>query len=62
VSEERYRLLSAELEQRVALRTSELAARNHEIQALLDSIPDTVLICDGSGAVISSHSPPTSRN
>jgi PAS domain S-box-containing protein len=46
-----------ELEGRVNLRTAELAARNSEIQALLDSIPDTVLLCDGSGAVISSHSP-----
>jgi len=56
-SEERYRLLNMELEQRVALRTSELAARNSEIQALIDSIPDTVLMCDGNGAVISSHLP-----
>ncbi len=49
-SEERFRLLNVELEQRVALRTS-------EIQALLDSIPDTVLLCDESGAVVSSYSP-----
>ena len=56
-SEERYRQLNAELEQRVALRTGELAARNHEIETLLDSIPDIVLLCDGSGTVISSHSP-----
>ena len=56
-SEERYRLLNLELEQRVAHRTGELAARNSEIQALIDSIPDTVLVCDGNGAVISSHSP-----
>jgi signal transduction histidine kinase len=56
-SEERYRQLNAELEQRVALRTDELAARNRETQALLDSIPDTVLLCDGSGTVLSSHSP-----
>ncbi|MES1166643.1 MAG: PAS domain S-box protein, partial [Pseudomonadota bacterium] len=48
---------NSELEQRVALRTSELAARNREIEALLDSIPDTVLLCDQNGAVISSHSP-----
>jgi signal transduction histidine kinase len=56
-SEARYRLLNTELEQRVALRTSELAARNRETQALLDSIPDTVLLCDERGAVLSSHSP-----
>jgi PAS domain S-box-containing protein len=48
---------NAELEERVALRTNELTGRNREIEALLDSIPDTVLLCDGSGAVISSHSP-----
>lgn len=47
-----------ELEERVALRTDELAARNREIQALLDSIPDTVLLCDASGTMISAHSPP----
>jgi signal transduction histidine kinase len=56
-SEERFRLLNLELEQRVSLRTDELAASNREIQALLDSIPDTVLLCDGSGTVISSSSP-----
>ena len=48
---------NAELEQRVTLRTNELSARNGEIEALLDSIPDTVLLCDGNGEVISSHSP-----
>jgi PAS domain S-box-containing protein len=48
---------NAELEQRVALRTAELAARTSEIQALLDSIPDTVLLCDSRGAVTFTHSP-----
>jgi PAS domain S-box-containing protein len=48
---------NSELEQRVEQRTAELATRNSEIQALLDSIPDAVLLCDGGGTVISSHSP-----
>ena len=47
---------NSELEERVRQRTAELAERTREIEALLDSIPDTVLLCDGSGAVISSHS------
>ncbi len=49
--------LNVDLEQRVALRTAELAARHHETQALLDSIPDTVWLLDEHGAVISAHSP-----
>ncbi len=48
---------NSELEQRVEQRTAELATRNNEIQALLDSIPDAVLLCDSNGTVISSHSP-----
>lgn len=48
---------NTELEQRVILRTAELAVRNREIEALLDSIPDTVLLLDEHGAVLSAHSP-----
>src|SRR5581483_4006062 len=40
---------NTELEQRVEQRT-------HEIQALLDAIPDTVLLCDEQGAVVSARS------
>ena len=46
-----------ELEERVAARTAELAARNTEMQGLLGSIPDTVLLCNRSGAVLFSHLP-----
>jgi PAS domain S-box-containing protein len=53
---------NSELEQRVKLRTAELAARNGELQALLDSIPDTALLFDRSGTVISSHSPENMAN
>jgi len=40
---------NTQLEQRVEQRTS-------EIQALLDAIPDTVLLCDEQGAVVFAHS------
>ena len=40
---ERLQRFNAELEGKVAQRTAELAARNREIQALLESIPDMVL-------------------
>jgi len=48
---------SAELELRVEARTAELAARTREIEGLLDSIPDTVLLCIGDGVPIFSHLP-----
>jgi PAS domain S-box-containing protein len=48
---------SAELELRVESRTAELAARTREIEGLLDSIPDTVLLCIGDGVPIFSHLP-----
>jgi PAS domain S-box-containing protein len=47
---------NTDLEQRVEQRTGELAARNHEIQALLNAIPDTVLLCNERGALISARS------
>lgn len=47
---ESLRQFNAELEQRVA-------ARSSEIQGLLDSIPDTVLICDADGKTVSCHPP-----
>jgi PAS domain S-box-containing protein len=47
---ETLRQFNAELEQRVA-------ARSREIQGLLDSIPDTVLICSASGETLSCHTP-----
>lgn len=40
---ERLQRFNAELEEKVHLRTEELLARNREIQALLESIPDMVL-------------------
>jgi PAS domain S-box-containing protein len=46
---------NTDLEQQVALRTAELAARNREIEALVDSIPDTVLLCDAQGELVTSH-------
>ena len=46
-----------ELEARVAARTAELAARNTEMQGLMGSIPDTVLLCDRKGGVVFSHLP-----
>jgi PAS domain S-box-containing protein len=39
-----------ELEQRVAARTS-------EVESLINSIPDTVLICDSAGAIVNCHPP-----
>jgi PAS domain-containing protein len=48
---------SAELELRVEARTAELAARTREIEGLLDSIPDTVLLCTGDGVPVFSHLP-----
>lgn len=51
------RRASAELEQRVAARTAELAARNNEMRGLLDAIPDTVLLCDRDGLVLSTFIP-----
>lgn len=47
---------NAELEQRVADRTAELAARNQDFQALLDAMPDTVLLCDDHGALVFARS------
>ena len=44
-----------DLEQQVKARTAELATRNREIEALVDSIPDTVLLCDERGELITSH-------
>ena len=46
---------NTQLEQQVDSRTAELAARNREIEALVDSIPDTVLLCDERGELITSH-------
>lgn len=51
------RRANEELEQRVALRTAELAARNNEMQGLLRAIPDTVILCDHEGAIISASLP-----
>lgn len=47
--------INAELEQRVAARTAELAARNHEMSGLLGAIPDTVLLCDHDGRILSAY-------
>lgn len=41
-----------ELESKVSQRTEELAARNREVQGLLDSIPDMVLRMHRSGALL----------
>lgn len=46
---------NSELEQQVETRTAELAARNREIEALVGSIPDTVLLCDERGELVTSH-------
>ena len=43
------------LEQQVESRTAELAARSREIEALVESIPDTVLLCDERGELVTSH-------
>ncbi len=47
---------NTDLEKQVETRTAELAARNREIEALVESIPDTVLLCDEHGELITSHS------
>ena len=44
---------NADLEAQVGRRTAELAARNREVQALLDAIPDTVLRLRSDGTVLS---------
>jgi PAS domain S-box-containing protein len=46
---------NTDLEEQVELRTAELAARNREIEALVESIPDTVLLCDERGELVTSH-------
>ena len=46
---------NTELEEQVEARTAELAARNREIEALVESIPDTVLLCDERGELVTSH-------
>lgn len=46
---------NTQLEQQVETRTAELAARNREIEALVESIPDTVLLCDERGELVTSH-------
>jgi PAS domain S-box-containing protein len=43
---------NVELENKVALRTEEIAARNHEIEALLRSIPDMVMRMRRDGTVL----------
>jgi PAS domain S-box-containing protein len=43
---------NAELEDKVAARTAELAARNREVQGLLSSIPDTVMRLRIDGTVL----------
>ncbi len=43
---------NAELEQQVGQRPAELAARNREIQALLQSVPDTVLRLKSDGTLL----------
>lgn len=47
---------NSELEQQVEQRTAELAARNNETQRLLDAMPDTVLLCDEHGTLLSARS------
>ncbi len=46
---------NTELEQKVELRTEELAARTRQIQALLSSIPDTVMRLRADGTVLLSQ-------
>jgi PAS domain S-box-containing protein len=49
---------NADLERQVAARTAELAQRNQEMQALVGSIPDTVMLCDSSGTVATVRASP----
>ena len=46
---------NTQLEQQVEARTAELAARNRDIEALVESIPDTVLLCDERGELVTAH-------
>ncbi len=46
---------NTELEEKVELRTAELATRNREIEALVESIPDVVLLFDERGELVTSH-------
>ena len=46
---------NAELEQKVAQRTEELAARTRQMQALLDAIPDTVMLVRTDGTILLSQ-------
>lgn len=46
---------NSDLENRVALRTSELAERNREIQGLLDAIPDSVFLYGQRGELLLEH-------
>lgn len=48
---------SLELERRVTARTAELEARTREVEGLLDSIPDVVLLCGGDGSIVFGHLP-----
>ncbi|MBS0630602.1 MAG: PAS domain S-box protein, partial [Verrucomicrobia bacterium] len=47
---------NSDLEKQVQQRTAELAARNNETQLLLDAMPDTVLLCDQHGTLLSARS------
>ncbi|MBI5769937.1 MAG: PAS domain S-box protein [Verrucomicrobia bacterium] len=47
---------NAELEERIQQRTAELAERNHQVQALLEAIPDMVLRMRRDGTLLHSQS------